>query len=33
MQLSKHIEPATFHELIIDLRDRMDSKRAANLSH
>jgi hypothetical protein len=30
MQMAKHMEPSVFHELIIDLRDRMDSKRADN---
>jgi hypothetical protein len=30
-QMAKHIQPATFHDLMIDLRDRLDLKRADNL--
>jgi len=32
MQMSKHINPAVFHDIVLDLRDRMDQKRAENLS-
>ena len=32
MQLSKHVNPAIFHDVILDLRDRMDAKRAGNLN-
>jgi len=31
MQLAKHINPAIFHEVVLDLRERLDAKRAANL--
>ena len=27
MQLSKHFDPAVYHEFIIDLRDRLKDKR------
>jgi len=30
MQLAKHVNPAVFHDVIIDLRDRMDQKRLDN---
>jgi hypothetical protein len=30
-QMAKHIQPAVFHDIMIDLRDRMDQKRAENL--
>ncbi len=29
--MAKHIQPAVFHDIMIDLRDRMDLKRAENL--
>jgi hypothetical protein len=29
--MAKHIQPAVFHDIMIDLRDRMDQKRAENL--
>ncbi len=32
MQLSKHVNPAIFHDVVLDLRDRMDAKRAENLN-
>ena len=32
MQMSKHINPTVFHDIILDMRDRMDQKRAGNLS-
>ena len=31
MQLAKHINPAIFHDVVLDLRDKLDAKRAANL--
>merc|ERR1712150_36235 len=31
MQLCKEIHPAVFHEMVIELRDRLDPKRADNL--
>ena len=32
IQMSKHVNPAVFHDLMLDLRDRLDQKRAENLS-
>lgn len=32
MQMSKHVNPKVFHAVLLDLRDRIDKKRAANLS-
>jgi len=31
MQMAKHIQPAVFHDIMIDLRDRLDLKRSENL--
>ncbi len=32
MQMSKYIHPAIFHDVVLDLRDRLDQKRAQNIS-
>ena len=31
MQLCKEIHPVVFHEMVLELRDRLDPKRAENL--
>jgi hypothetical protein len=31
--MSKHINPAVFHDVVLDLRDRIDKKRADNISN
>lgn len=29
--MAKNINPAVFHEIVLDIRDRMDQKRADNV--